>query len=284
MAGSAQDDIAYLTALVRKTDRVRYYSTLFARQEIRSDLLALYGFAAEIARIPDQVTEPRLGEIRLRWWRDALTGGSEFSRASDSPALRAISSVVSRRSFAIEGLVALIDAGNTDLYSDPPAGMADIETYFDQTQGTIFRLAAAICGAGPELEHAARQAGIAYGLARRLSVTAADHARNRTIFPSDLLNVERLTAADVFATESPDRLTNVAAALAQLARHHLRIARDALAAAPRAIMPAFLPIATVDPLLAEVGRLGPDLLQRPASPSDLKLLLGLGGHWLRGRV
>ena len=74
MAGSAQDDIAYLTALVRKTDRVRYYSTLFARQEIRSDLLALYGFAAEIARIPDQVTEPSLGEIRLRWWRDALTG------------------------------------------------------------------------------------------------------------------------------------------------------------------------------------------------------------------
>jgi phytoene synthase len=285
MAKPQPDDVAYLAGLVREADRPRYYSTLFARSQIRGDLFALYGFAAEIERIPDQVSEPTLGEIRLRWWRDALTGGSEFSSEGQSPALRAISGAIARHALPVGALVALIDARSADLYSDPPPGMADIEAYFDRTQGTVFRLAGLICGgAGAELEATARHAGIAYGLSRRLAGSTVDAARRRTIFPADLLVLENLTAAEIFVPEPHAGLQNMVAALGQLARHHLRAARDRLTASPRHTLPPFLPLATVEPLVAQVDRLGGQVFQRPASLSDLKLLLSIGSAWLRRRV
>jgi phytoene synthase len=285
MPGPQPDDIAYLAALVREADRPRYYASLFAPAALRGDLFALYGFAAEIERIPDQVSEPTIGEIRLRWWRDALTGGSEFSGEGQSPALRAISAAIARHALPVDALVALVDAGSADLYSDPPPGMADIEAYFDRTQGTVFRLAGLICGdPAAELEAAARHTGIAYGLSRRLAASALDAARRRTIFPADLLVLENLTAGDVFVPNPPAGLQKVVAALGQLARHHLRAARGRLAASSRRVLPAFLPLATVEPLLAQVDRLGAEIFRAPASLSDLKLLLSIGSARLRGRA
>src|SRR6185503_550936 len=89
------DDIAYLTALVRENDRPRYYATLFAPADKRSDLCALYGFAAEVARVPDQVSEPGPGEIRLRWWRDSLADAVS-SGVGSTPALRAVAATINR--------------------------------------------------------------------------------------------------------------------------------------------------------------------------------------------
>jgi len=89
-AAATSDDIAYLTGLVRAYDRPRYYATLLAPAAIRGDLFALYGFAAEIARVPDQVSEPGLGEIRLRWWSEALAGTAGGEGEGATPALRAV--------------------------------------------------------------------------------------------------------------------------------------------------------------------------------------------------
>src|SRR4051794_37632556 len=90
------DDIAYVTALVRVSDRARYYATLFAAAEARADLFALYGFAAEIARIPDLVSEPALGEVRLRWWQDSLAEATSPGGTGSTPALRAVTQTIIR--------------------------------------------------------------------------------------------------------------------------------------------------------------------------------------------
>jgi phytoene synthase len=85
------DDIAYVSALVREADRPRYYATLFAPTSVRADLFALYGFAAEIAHVPDRVSDPTLGEIRLRWWQEALADAlaeAALRRCGRSPAPR----------------------------------------------------------------------------------------------------------------------------------------------------------------------------------------------------
>ena len=67
---SPEDD--YCFNLVRQVDRDRYLAALFAPEDKRADLLALYAFNAEITRVRDIVTEPHLGEIRLQWWQDTL--------------------------------------------------------------------------------------------------------------------------------------------------------------------------------------------------------------------
>jgi phytoene synthase len=97
MAEGQNTEVADLTQLTRAWDRPRYYSTLFAPEPIRADLFTLYGFAAEIARIPDLVSDAAIGEIRLQFWRDQLELRATPAGRGGPPILRAIAGVMARR-------------------------------------------------------------------------------------------------------------------------------------------------------------------------------------------
>ena len=73
-------DLSSLGAFVRRYDRDRYLTALFAPADRRQALMALYAFNYEIAKTREVVREPVLGRIRLRWWRenlDAVYAGKE---------------------------------------------------------------------------------------------------------------------------------------------------------------------------------------------------------------
>src|SRR5438067_13039670 len=70
-SGPAEDGSS-LAALLRRHDRDRFQTALLAPAERREALLALYAFNYEIARLREAVTEPMLGQIRLRWWREVV--------------------------------------------------------------------------------------------------------------------------------------------------------------------------------------------------------------------
>jgi phytoene synthase len=287
MAADAEhrpDDIAYLTKQVRAHDRPRYYATLFTPASARADLFALYGFAAEIARIPDLVSEPTLGEIRLAWWREALTSGGDDGSEGEaaSPALRALNRTIARHSLPLQPFEALIAARSGDLYSNPPASMADVEGRLGETESALFQLAAIVSGsAGPDSAEAAGHAGIAYGLARQLARFAEERARGRAVLPAHLLAQEELTVVELFAAEPPPALTKVISAMARFARHHLRNARERLAEMPPAARLAFLPLVVVEPLLKRIDQMDDDILSRPAGISDLETLCRIA--WARLR-
>ena len=59
-------------ALARAADYDRYLSALFAPVGRREALFALIAFNHEVARIPEAVSEPMLGRIRLQWWREVV--------------------------------------------------------------------------------------------------------------------------------------------------------------------------------------------------------------------
>jgi phytoene synthase len=268
-------DIAYLTGLVRAYDRPRYYATLFAPAAVRVDLFAIFGFAAEIARIPDLVSEAQLGEIRLQWWREALPAGADDASdgVAGSPAARALRQAVVRHSLPLAPFEALIAARSMDLYSNPPASMADVEGRLGETQSALFQLAALVAGAaGPDSAEAAGHAGIAYGLARRLARFAEERARGRTILPAQLLGQEELTVVELFAAAPPPALVNVISAMVRFAHHHLHNARARLRDMPPRARLAFLPLAVVEPLLRQIDQMEADILLRPAGLSDLQTL------------
>ena len=58
--------------MVRRHDRDRYQTALFAPADRREALFALYAFNYEIARVRETVTQPMLGQIRLQWWREVV--------------------------------------------------------------------------------------------------------------------------------------------------------------------------------------------------------------------
>ncbi|MCZ4298939.1 squalene/phytoene synthase family protein [Henriciella marina] len=57
---------------LRTGDEDRWLSSRYAQADVRRDLIALYAFCWELARVRLIVTEPTLGAIRFQWWRDAL--------------------------------------------------------------------------------------------------------------------------------------------------------------------------------------------------------------------
>src|SRR5271167_2004664 len=66
------DRLSPVAALVRRHDRDRFQTVLFAPVARRETLFALYAFNYEIARVRESVTQPLLGQIRLEWWRESI--------------------------------------------------------------------------------------------------------------------------------------------------------------------------------------------------------------------
>src|SRR5258708_38864649 len=69
----ADDPTQYCAQQVRRFDHDRYLGTMFAREPVQARLFALYAFNVEIARVREIVSEPVIGQMRLQWWRDAIT-------------------------------------------------------------------------------------------------------------------------------------------------------------------------------------------------------------------
>src|SRR5215218_7515119 len=64
--------LSAVAAIVRRHDRDRYQTALFAPADRREALFALYAFNYEVARVRETVTQPMLGQIRLQWWREVV--------------------------------------------------------------------------------------------------------------------------------------------------------------------------------------------------------------------
>ena len=73
----ASEGRSALGLLVRRHDRDRYQTALFAPADRREALFALYAFNYEIARVRESVTQPMLGQIRLQWWREIVAAAFE---------------------------------------------------------------------------------------------------------------------------------------------------------------------------------------------------------------
>jgi phytoene synthase len=253
-----QDAFDHCAALVRSADRDRFLASLFAPAERRGALHALYAFNVEIARVREVAREPLPGEIRLQWWREVI-GGERRDEAGANPAAAALLAVIDRYQLAAATLGDLIDAHGFDLYDEPMARLADLEDYGRNTFAAVIALAAQILGsdARQEIQTAAEAAGIAQAIAGALQALPVHAARHQLYVPLEILSRHGAGADDVFTRKSS---TGVNAALAEfrdVARAHLRVAHQLVAALPEAVMPAFLPVALTRPLLDRLEHADP---------------------------
>ena len=156
--------------LVRTHDRDRYIATLFAPDDVRPHLFALYAFGLEIARIPVLVSEPMIGEIRLQWWLDTLTA-IENGQAVDHPVAQAFSLVVHKFGLPIEHLENFVEAWRNDLYADQFPSVFALESFVAETEAALMQFAAIILDrkAAASASSVVGPAGTAFGLARLLA-------------------------------------------------------------------------------------------------------------------
>jgi 15-cis-phytoene synthase len=270
----------FCAELVRSHDFGRYASTLFVSAEQRRALLAIYAFNVEISRVREQVSQPLPGEIRLQWWTDMLAGGGHGG-VQGNPVAAELLLAIRHWDLPVERLLRLIEEHQFDLYSDPMPTIAALEGYFDETLSTLFSLAAATTGIqSGEIEHLARHAGLAQGIAQVLTALPSDASRRQLFVPVQILATHGSGMEEVFAGK---QTANMRAALDQLidqAQGHLRTALVLLADASPAARPVFLPLALVRRDLKRMSRADSD----PFMPWTASRLQTLWVLWRASRA
>ena len=167
MSGADTGEAASFCAdLVRTHDFARYAATLFVPTEQRRALLALYAFNTEISRVREHVTQPLPGEVRMQWWTDMLAGAGHGG-VEGNPVAAELLLTIRNFGLPVEPLTRLIQEHQFDLYNDPMPSMAALEGYTNDTASALFSLGADIAGhQSDEIEHLARHAGLAQGIAQ----------------------------------------------------------------------------------------------------------------------
>lgn len=258
------DSYAHCEALVRAADKERFLAGLFAPADQRRHLYALYAFNAEIARVREVIRTPMAGEIRLQWWRDALSGAAttQADRATNhplqgdvraNPVADALLATIATCSLPIEPLLALIEARSFDLYDDPMPSLDALYGYVRKTSSSLIALAALILG-GPDpiATGLAGPAGIGLGLTRLMQAFPVHAARRQLYLPLELLDLYGAAPADIFAEKTAPQLQAVLADLRTRVRIELDQVSPSRGRLAAEVLPAFLPVALARPLLARL--------------------------------
>lgn len=285
-------DLSYCAAEVKRFDYDRFLCSLFAPAEQRDALFALYAFNSAIARVPETVTEPMMGDIRLQWWSDRIeeiyAGGSPQDEIA-----RALGAAVRAHRLTRARFDALIEARRGDLDPSPPADLDALIAYAESTSANLTMIALEILGGADEeaVGAAARHVGIAWALSGLIRALPYHAARGRVYLPVSLcaaagLDLELLLGRK--RVDEPERslrepLRLVVAQVAEVAAGHVASARRLRAQMPRRVVAALLPASLAASDLKRLARCGGDPFdERVQARSGLRLLR-LGYNALRGR-
>ena len=246
----------------------------------RRALLAIYAFNVEISRVREQVSQPLPGEMRLQWWTDMLAGTSHGGVEGNPVAAELMLAIRSCR-LPVERLSRLIDEHQFDLYNDPMPTMAALEGYINDTACALFSLGAAICGRqSPEIEHLARHAGLAQGIAQVIAALPLDASRRQLFVPLQLLQQHGIGMEEVFAGKETPKLRAALDQLIAEGQGHLKTAFALLESVPSEVRPVFLPLALVRSDLQRMSRADND----PFTPHVTSRLRTLWTLWRAARA
>lgn len=247
----------YCHELVRQGDKDRYLSTLLAPDAKRPQLLALYAFNIEIARIRETVSEAALGEIRLRWWADAIEAAYAGERQGH-PVIEALAPVIAEAGLPKPALLNMIEARRFDLYDDPMPDLGQLEGYLGETSSMLIQLAAMILdrAKAPSLGDISGLAGVAMGITGLMRSLPLQRKRGQCYVPADLLAKHGLTPAHLLSGREPETIAKVLAELRAHAAKRLSEARALAGALNGQVMPAYLPASLTDLYLGRLTKLG----------------------------
>jgi len=227
--------LSYAAALLRRDDRERFLTVLFAPPERREDLFALYALNVELSRIREQAREPIAGLIRLQWWRDALLAGEG---GDGHPLVEPLRLAIRRHTLDPNRIDGVLTARERDFDPDPPHDPDEAEQLAAAGPIGLGQLALTILGAdGTAEQEANRAVGSAWGILGHLRAVAFHAALGRVTLPSSLLpdGPDPILAGRA----SGESLAIAIRTMAERAEHHLATARRMRVA--RAALPALLP-------------------------------------------
>jgi len=246
-----------VAALVRRHDRDRFQTALFAPVARREALFALYAFNFEIASVRERVTQETLGRIRLQWWRETLATAFEGGPIRRHIVAEPLTTVIRENHLTRAHFERLIDSRERDLDDEPPATLETLEDYAEGSSARLVYLALEILGMpAPAARQAGFHIGIAYAFAGLLRAMPHLARAGRHLVPAEIAAQTGLNDADYQALRATPALRAATAELAAAASRHLASARIHHARTPRSGLPALLPATIAARSLARLEQAG----------------------------
>lgn len=246
--------LSYCGEQVRRSDNDRFLCAQFAPVEVREDLYALFAFNIELARIPERVSEPLLGDIRYQWWRDGLEavyGGNAPQHEVIGPLSKTV------RAFDLDHAVLerIIDTRRQDLDETPIADMVAFDAYADGTAGTLAQLTLDVLGiADPPARKAAQDIAYASAAVAILRAVPFHAARGQVFIPRQSLEAAGVGHTSVLSGVHSSGVERAVEQLADYAERRLAAARKPAAEMPPAALPALLPAVLADGWLTRLRK------------------------------
>jgi phytoene synthase len=213
---------------------MRYFSLLYAPENKREQLLALYVIDAEIRESAQSVNHD-VAHTRLQWWRaeiDRLVNGSP-----QHPATRLLNDSLGERT-AFAQLHETIVAADMDLARMTYSNMGELRAYSSRSGGAIQELMAAQLVAPSPLDEAVRATANRMGIGVRQSEMLRDLRQDayagRVYLPQERLTRHNVTLEDMRGREVAPHLK---AALREFKDAVTEELRSALASAPAPLRP-----------------------------------------------
>lgn len=259
----------------------RYLTALLAPRSVRANLVVLAAFFGEIRRIPLIVADAAAAEIRLQWWRDAL---SPEAAASGHPVADAMLELKRWRGLPDKLVLLPLDEGySRELYEDGIRDEDDVTRYANETDGAAIRLALRVLGANErEFDTLIEPAARALALTHLALTLPQQLANGRLPLPPQYTDGRDPRALGPQEARAATRhiLTKLGSeAVVALQRFQMDQKR-----LPAGFYAAFLPLCLVAPYFKSILKANRDVLTDVADISPLSRATRLWFAHLRGRI
>ncbi|CAM3791597.1 squalene/phytoene synthase family protein [Litorimonas haliclonae] len=159
MTFQLHDDV---TERVKQADADRVRSAYFAQEDARRRLMLLYAFHLELAKVPELVSEPMIGQIRYQWWREAVAEIYETDAVRKHEITTPLRTLLLDYDVPRFWIDQLIDGRERDIDPRPFETLSEAKDYSANTSGVLMKIAVKILGADPH--GTVEQAGTSWGL------------------------------------------------------------------------------------------------------------------------
>lgn len=269
---------------VRNYDYHHYLCLLELPPELRKTAFALRAFNVETSKAMDIASDPRIGLMRLVWWKEAIDK-IYVRKQIEHPVAQALASVLSENKISKGWLKRSVEARINDAnreISDIPEKIEDLEKYAEDTVSTLLYTTLQAGGIkSTAADHAASHIGKASGLLLLLKSLPYHASRNRhfSYIPAEVAANHGLLVKEGGRSEihldSREGLCDAVFEMASVANVHLLKARELSGTVPIEARPVLLESVPAQVLLDSLNRVQFDVFD----PRLARGVLGVPPLW-----